>query len=105
VLSHEWWVYVLALGTSVLGVGRIVRLLVHDDFPPSVALRTWWVRVTRGGAWNKVLTCHFCLPPYLMAISWVWGWASDLHWTWWVAHLFAGATYLTSILVAYDEPE
>lgn len=104
-LSHEWWVYALALGTSVLGVGRMVRLLVFDDFPPTLALRAWWIRVTENGPWAQLVRCGFCLSPYLMVISWAWGWATNLHWTWWVAHLFAGAAYLSSILVAYDQPD
>lgn len=104
-LSHDWWVYGAAMAASVLGVARIVRLLVFDDFPPSVAARAWWAKTTRNGPWAQLAKCGFCLSPYLMAISWAWGWVSDLHWTWWVAHLFAGTAYLSSILVAYDQPE
>lgn len=104
-LSHEWWVYGAALAASVVGVARIVRLVVFDDFPPTVALRLWWDKVTRHGPWKQIVHCGFCLSPYITLGSWAWAWASDLHWTWWVAHLFAGATYLASIVVAYDQPE
>jgi hypothetical protein len=104
-LSHEWWVYATAMAASVLGVARIVRLVVFDDFPPSVVVRAWWTGVTRNGPWAQIVKCGFCLSPYLMVISWAWGWASNLHWTWWVAHLFAAAAYLASIVVAYDQPE
>ena len=104
-LSHSGLVLFLALVTSVFGVGRMVRLLVFDDFPPAVAVRNWWDRVTKGGTWSQIVHCGFCAAPYVMAVSWAWGIASDLHWTWWFAHLFAGATYLASIVVAYDQPE
>lgn len=104
-LSHEWWVYALASVVSVLGVGRMLRLLTYDDFPPVKRARDWYLAKVGTSPWKQLATCPFCLGPYAMVVSFGWAWLSDLHWTWWVAHLFAGLSYLAAILVAYDQPE
>lgn len=104
-LLHEWWVYVLAAITSSVAVGRIVRLIVFDQFPPTIALRTWWVKVTGGGPWAKLVTCGFCLSVWLVPISFAWAWISNLHWTWWAAHALVACMYLAAMVVAYDQPE
>lgn len=105
-LSHEWWVYALAALTSSVAVGRIVRLLVFDDFPPAKALRDWWItKLTKGGPWSKIFKCGFCMAVYLVPLSWAWAWISNLHWTWWAAHLLVACMYLAAIIVAYDQPE
>lgn len=104
-LSHEWWVYFLAGITSSIAVGRIVRLIVFDEFPPTVAIRKWWIRVTNAGPWSKLVTCGFCLSVWLTPISWVWAFASNLHWTWWAAHGLVACMYLAAMVVAYDQPE
>lgn len=104
-LSHEPWVYAVAGLVSVIGVARIVRLIVFDDFPPVVRLRDWWIKVTGNGPWSKLVKCGFCLSVWITPISWVWAWASNLHWTWWVAHVLVTCMYLSAIVVAYDQPE
>lgn len=104
-LSHEVWVYLLAGALSSIAVGRITRLVVFDDFPPSVALRSWWARVTKDGPWNKLTTCGFCFAVWATPLSWAWAWVSNLHWTWWAAHGLASCMYLAAIIVAYDQPE
>lgn len=104
-LLHEWWVYALAVITSAIAVGRIVRLIVFDSFPPSIALREAWIRATKDGPWSKLVKCGFCLSVWIVPISWIWGWASNLHWTWWAAHLLVVCMYLAAIVVAYDQPD
>ena len=104
-LLHEWWVYALAALVSVIGVGRIVRLITYDKFPPMIALRERWIEITHDGPWSQLVKCGFCLSVWITPISWAWAWASNLHWSWWAAHLLVTCMYLSAILVAYDQPD
>lgn len=112
--------YVLA----VIATARAVRLIVHDDYPPTAALRRWWFNqtVAKGGwrkDWAPVIVgrdggsgCPFCCAPYVAAVvltieivvgvwSPGWSWAS----VWWVGAVWASLSYLASMLVVRDEPE
>lgn len=108
---------ILAFTIGVIAVGRAARLLVHDDFPPAAALRSWWGRHLPE-AWQSILWnddtgtgCPFCMAPYLAAgnLAWIWvaGVEPDGFWSlaWWAVNLWAAGSYLAAILVVRDEPE
>jgi hypothetical protein len=103
-----WWIIAFTIG--VIAVARAARLLVYDDFPPTKAVRDWWVRRT-GEKWGDLFLCQFCLAPYLAAGDLAWGYLSGVDWTngwglaWWLVNLWAAGSYLAAIVVAYDEPE
>lgn len=104
------WVWVAAAVVGVLGAGRATRLIVHDTYPPAVAVREWWVRRTWGwsaepGQWGKLVTCHWCASPYVFAVVLAWGWASSLHWSWWAFWGWLAGSYLTAMLVERDEKD
>lgn len=106
-LENPWFALVTAL-VGVVGVARAIRLLVHEDFPPTKWLRDRWITLVRGGQWVNVLTCHWCAAPYLVAgsMAWfalgLWLW-SPLLVAWWIVHLWAAASYVASWLVHHDE--
>lgn len=107
-IPHEIWAQIAAIVTAVLGVGRLTRIVTYDDYPPTVALRTWWVdSVTRGNGWAKLLTCYWCFSPWLMAVCLGWGLASfGQTWecVWWIFWGWLALSYLASMIIARDEP-
>jgi hypothetical protein len=111
--------YVLA----VIATARAVRLLVHDDYPPTTALRRWWFNQTVGkGGWREhwapilvsregLSGCPFCCAPYVAAIVlavamaagiWQPGWSAAA--VWWTGAVWASLSYLAAMLVLRDEP-
>lgn len=96
---------VAAVLIGVISVARTARLLVWDDYPPTIWLRMKWDDLTHESAWNKLLHCQFCLTPYLAAGLYGWWWLADGHWTWWVINGIWAGSYLAAILVAYDQPD
>lgn len=99
--------WLLAIVVGILSVARTARLLIFDDFPPVVWLRTRAVALIRNenSKWTGLAECPFCLAPYLTAGMIGWAWLSDLHWTWWLINGWWAASYLAAIVVAYDEGE
>lgn len=95
--------YALALVTLVLSAARITRLLVADEFPPSIWLRMRWDTVTKDGKWALLLHCPWCMGPYISGLIALWAYLSNLHWTWWVFNAFFALGYVTSWIVFHDE--
>lgn len=97
-----------AIVVAVLGVGRLARLLTYDLWPPAMALRDWWDRVTREGNWSKLAHCHWCLGPWLMLVCLLWFWMGVLvPWAliaWFAFWGWLALSYLSSMIVARDEP-
>lgn len=94
---------ILALVVLFFGPGRLSRILVHDDFPPAAWLRIQWDRITRDGSWSKLAHCPWCATPWITLICLVWGYASNLHWTWWAFWGWLAAAYIASIIIDRDE--
>lgn len=95
----------LAVLTAVLGVGRLTRLITYDDYPPTVWFRRWWIqRVTRGNGWGKLADCLWCAAPWLMLPCLAWGVFTSFQWPWWAFWGWLGLSYVTSMVVARDEP-
>jgi hypothetical protein len=89
---------------GIVSVARTVRLLIYDEFPPVEWLRVRLIALL-GDTWGKVLTCPFCLAPYLATGLALWAWWSDLNTFWWVVNGVWAASYVAAVIVAYDEPE
>lgn len=102
-MPTETFVWIAAALIGTLSVARTARLVVFDDFPPALWLRERLL-VLLGDTWGKVVTCPFCLAPYLSAGMIAWVYLSDLHWTWWVINGWWAASYIAAMVVAYDEP-
>lgn len=102
-----WWQLILAILVAIIGAARLTRLVTYDDYPPAIALRMWWNRVTDDGPWAKLVHCPWCFGPWAFGaavisflltfvyppFAWVW-------WLWW--GILAGA-YLTSQYVYFDQ--
>lgn len=105
------WLIIAALAVAVMGVGRLVRLITYDDYPPTIAIRSWWVdRVTQHNGWSKMLTCLWCFAPWAMLVALAWFavgvlWVPWILVAWWIFWGWLGLSYLTSIIVRRDEPE
>lgn len=94
-----------AIATAVLCVGRLSRIVVHDDFPPAAWVRSKWSAFTKYGTWSKLLTCFWCFTPWLMLFCLTWGILSSLHWSWFAFWGWLGLSYLSSMVIARDEPQ
>lgn len=103
-----------ALIIGILSVARTARLLGFDDYPPMKWLRDKWYATLGDEGWGKIIYCAFCSAPYLAVGMFIWAyfaldadpwneWSSA--WWWFVINGIWGLSYLSSILVAYDQPE
>lgn len=102
-LSH--WTQFWAAVIGILSVARTARLIVWDEYPPSIWLRMKWDDATHESGWNKLLHCQFCLSPYLAAGMLLWFWLAGDHWSWWVVNGVWAGSYLAASFVAYDQPD
>jgi len=103
-VNHEWYVWLAAAIVAIVSVGRTVRLLIWDDFPPIAWARLKFFTRVGDSPWKKLGECGFCLAPYLSAGMVAWMWLSDLHWSWWLVNGWWALSYLSAILVSYDQP-
>lgn len=101
---------VAAVIVGVLSVARTARLIVWDEFPPTIWLRMRWDDLTHQSGWNKLLHCQFCLTPYLSAVMLAWalwvgpdftGWGA----VWWIVNGWWGGSYLAATYVAWDQED
>jgi hypothetical protein len=107
-LFNPWWVLIPAIIVAVIGVGRLTRVITYDDFPPAVAFRIWWSRITKDGPWAKLVHCAWCLSPWIMAIAVGWYligafFASWLLIAWWIFWGWLTLSYLAAQYVFFDE--
>lgn len=96
----------LAILTAVIGVARLVRAIVYDDFPPSVWWRGTWLRWTEGTGWEALFTCWWCLS-FWVALACVGWWIAGLFvawiaWAWWVFWGALALAYLAPMLIVRD---
>lgn len=103
-----WWL-VLAIATAILGSGRWTRLLVFDEYPPTMWIREKWAKLTvKHPAWTKLFFCWWCAAPWIMLICIGWFWLSfSAFWvalTWWLFFGWGALSYVTSMVVARDDP-
>lgn len=102
---------VAAVIVGILSVGRTARLLGFDEYPPMEWLRDKWDSKYGTEGWGKLIHCPFCSAPYLAAGMLLWftfsyAYGGDVAVIlWWVINGWWGLSYVSSILVAYDQPE
>lgn len=99
-----------AVLVAIVGVGRVTRLVTYDDYPPTVAIRSWWNRLTHGNGWSKLAFCLWCFSPWAMLFCLAWFfvgllWVPWLVIAWWFFWGWMALSYLSAILVRHDEPE
>jgi hypothetical protein len=103
------WLLLVAAVVSVLAVARFTRLLVHDDFPPALWLRQAYTDAVPE-QWAGLVTCPFCLAPWLELVSLLWAWFGGLDLTtlagalWWLTHTWFALSYLAAMVVVRDQP-
>lgn len=101
-------IFLAAAIVAVLGVGRLTRAIVHDDFPPSVWWRITWSRITNDGPWAKLFLCWWCLSFWvaLFCIGWfIAGWyVVWLAWAWWIFWGALALGYAATMVIVRDEP-
>lgn len=99
---------VIAILVMILGVGRLTRVIVHDDFPPAMWWRDVWRSLTNDGPWSKLFLCWWCLSFWvaLVSIGWfiaglfvVW-----IAWTWWIFWGALAVSYAATMVIVRDEP-
>lgn len=103
----EWWQAILAVIVAVVGSARLTRVVTHDDYPPSIAVRIWWDKLTKDGPWSKLVHCHWCFGPWaalLAILSFLIGsfWPITFA-LWWLFWGWLTLSYWTSQYVHFDE--
>lgn len=104
----DWLIALAAVIVLIVGSARLTRVLVHDDFPPSVWVRMQWDRITNDGPWSKLVHCWWCASAWITWIALGWGVAGYfvpwIAWTWWVFWGGLAASYLATMVIVRDEP-
>ena len=104
----DMFVAVIAILTGLLGVGRLTRVIVYDDFPPSVWWRMLWGRWTGGTLWEKLFTCWWCLSFWVSLLCIGWFLLIDVapifFWSWWVFWGALALSYVATMVIVRDEP-
>lgn len=113
ILGHTlpWWAAIAAVIVGVVGSARLTRILTIDDYPPAIAIRIWWQRVTNDGPWAKLVTCPWCAGPWITLVALAWFSAGCLlaqaaGWillTWWLFFGWLTLSYWVSQYVYFDE--
>ena len=104
-MTSDRFLQVMAVVVGVVSTARMTRLLVADEWPPTVWLRIRWDTITHDGPWGKLGHCPWCASPYIAAIILAWALLSDLHWTWWVFNGWLAGSYAASWVVFHDEDD
>ena len=94
---------------AVLGVGRFVRIIIFDAFPPAVWFRIKWDDLTHKSSWNKLFHCPWCLIPWVMlaSIGWFFGGLYGpvwIAWAWWLFWGWLALAYVATMIYVRDEP-
>lgn len=104
-----WWLTaIFALPIGILGAARLARAIYFDAFPPSVAFRIGWDKLTEGSSWNSLMHCPWCITHWLVLGSigyFALGfWLPIFWWVWWIWNLWFAASYVASMIIVRDEP-
>lgn len=99
----------LAIIVGIVGVARLTRVVVYDDFPPSVWWRNQWSIWTKDGPWAKLFHCWWCLSFWVALVCIGWFLLVDVHpfflWSWWIFWGALALGYLSTMLIVRDEPK
>lgn len=97
------FVYIAAAIVGVFSAGRFTRLVVADEYPPTIWVRMKWDTITHDGPWSKFAHCHWCFAPWAFLPILLWGYFTDLQPAWWLFNGWLAGSYLASIVVNWDE--
>src|SRR4051794_31719831 len=100
--DHSTFEWVAAAVVAVVSAARITRLITWDEYPPSAWLRMKWDALTNDGPWSVLAHCGYCFGLWAAGFVVLWGWLSDLHWSWWLFNGWMAVGYLAAITMAYD---
>lgn len=104
-LTQDWPTLLAAVVVGILGVARLTRLVVDDDWPPIKWARNVWNRAWGNSDWGALIECPFCVAPYLTAASMAWALLADLPTAWWVFHGWLAASYVAAMINVRDIPD
>ena len=111
----DMFIAVIALSVGLLGVARLTRVIVYDDFPPAAWVRIQWDKLVpprRGPwwrAWNTLFHCWWCMGMWvaLACILW-WAFLIPLHpawmYAWWVFWGALALSYVATMVIVRDTP-
>jgi undecaprenyl pyrophosphate phosphatase UppP len=103
------WIALLAILVAVVGVARLTRAIVHDDFPPFVWWRIKWSTWTNDGPWSKLFLCWWCLSFWVALTCIGWFLLIDVNafflWSWWIFWGGLALSYVATMLIVRDEPK
>jgi len=95
-------VVVLAILVTITATARLTRLVVHDDFPPTMWWRDLWDKWTRNSDWNKVMHCGFCFSFWAAVFVVGTGLLLSFSVVWFLIFGTLGASYLAAIIMTSD---
>lgn len=102
--GFDWPTLLAATVVGILGVARLTRLVVDDDWPPMVWFRRKWDARLNKSSWVTLIECPFCVSPYFAAVTIGWAVLSDLHWSWWLFHGWLAVAYSAAMVNKRDIP-
>jgi hypothetical protein len=100
----EWPELLAAAVVGILGVARLTRLVVDDDWPPVVWARRVWDRIWNQSPWVTLIECPWCVSPYIAAANIGWAVLSDLHWSWWLFNGWLAVSWVAAFICLRDIP-
>lgn len=101
---------ILLFVIGVLATARLTKLIVEDDWPPTMWFREWYiVKLTKGNGWAKLVECVFCVAPWVALVNVGLAWLSfdgdgSLDWWWLIPNLWLATSYAAAMTVARDIP-
>ena len=99
---------VMAAITGCIASARVGRLIGFDSYPPAVWFRIKWDNWTHNSDWNKLVHCGYCSAPYIVAADGAWGYfthGTHMQLAWWLVNGWLAASYIASMVIAYDGDE
>jgi hypothetical protein len=109
IVLHDPIVGVLAILVAIFGVGRLTRVIVHDDFPPAMWWRDTWKRITNDGPWSKLFLCWWCLSFWVSLACIGHALLATTHefwfWSWWIFWGALALSYVATMVIVRDEPK
>lgn len=100
--DHSTFTWIAAAVLAIVSTSRLTRIVVWDSWPPAARLRAWWDGVTDDGDWSELAHCGYCFGLWAALPVVLWGWLSDLHWSWWLFTAWLTVGYFAAVFMAYD---
>lgn len=101
-------IVLLTIAVAVIGVARLTRVVVYDEFPPTAWWREMWAGWFHGTGWDKLFLCWWCFSFWaaLACVGWFIGglYVDWVMWAWWIFWGTFALAYLAPMLIVRDEP-